>query len=94
MFVNNCLVMIAVTFVRFCRQDEVMPSRSKTVAVTVEVCKELLQDMMLVVIILNDTFRRCNVEACCILFRITKQDVVSRCIATYMCNRNGGTRLY
>ena len=50
MFVNNCLVMIAVTFVRFCRQDEVMPSRSKTVyAVTVEVWKKLLQDMMLIV---------------------------------------------
>ena len=38
-----------VTFVCFCRQDEVMPSRSKTVAVTVEVWNELLQDMMLIV---------------------------------------------
>jgi len=38
-----------VTFVSFCDQCEVMPSRSKTVAVTFEVWKELLQDMMLVV---------------------------------------------
>ena len=38
-----------VMFVSFCGQDKVMPSRSETVAVTVEVWKELLQDMMLVV---------------------------------------------
>ena len=38
-----------VTFVSFCDQDEVMPSRSKTVGVTVEVWKELPQDMMLIV---------------------------------------------
>jgi len=34
--------------VSFCWQDKVVTSRSKTVVVTVEVWKELLQDMMLI----------------------------------------------
>ena len=41
-----------VTFVCFfCGQDEVVTSRSKTVAVAVVAGKELLQDMILVVLV-------------------------------------------
>ena len=39
-----------VTIVSFCGQDEVVTSRSKTVAVTVVVWKELLKDVMLVIL--------------------------------------------
>ena len=38
-----------ITFVSFCGQYEVMPSKSKTVAVTVVIWEELLQDMMMAV---------------------------------------------
>jgi len=36
-----------VTIVSFCRQDDVVTSRSKTIAVTVVLWEELLQDVML-----------------------------------------------
>ena len=36
--------------VSFCSEDKVVTSRSKTVVVTVELWKELLQDMMLIVL--------------------------------------------
>ena len=36
--------------VSFCSQDKVVTSRSETVVVTVEFWKELLQDMMLIVL--------------------------------------------
>ena len=48
MFVNNCLVMKLRSSV-FVAKMKYMPSRTKTVGVTVEVWKELLQDMMLIV---------------------------------------------
>jgi len=47
--VSEQLSSYKVTIVSFCRQDEVMTPRSKSVAVSVVVGKELLQDMMLVV---------------------------------------------
>ena len=49
MLANNCLVIKLRSSCRFCGQDEVVTSRSKTVAVAVVVWKELLQDMMLAV---------------------------------------------
>jgi len=36
--------------ISFCSEDKVVTSRSKTVVVTVELWKELLQDMMLIVL--------------------------------------------
>ena len=38
------------TMVSFCSEDKVVTSRSETVVVTVELWKELLQDMMLIVL--------------------------------------------
>jgi len=50
MLVNNIFSCNEVAMVSFSGQDEVTPSRSKTGAVTVEVWKELLHDVMLVVL--------------------------------------------